>query len=210
MTANITPAPIGRILLLNCRLSFAEGLFKAGVIPGSDADAKPKFNCGLIVPKDHPQLGELVKKMQAVAAAQWKDKASLQYNALKASNKLAIHDGDTKPKYDGYPGMLFLSPSSPENKPPTLIVTVGGQNVALREAEARRKFYSGCYVHANIDLWAQDNNWGQRINAQLRGVQFVRDGDAFGGGGSSADVDEFAPVEEGADAGDFGETDSIV
>lgn len=208
MNAPTQPAApsLGRIMLLNVRLSFAQGLFEAGVIPGSDASAKPKYNCGLLLPPDHPQMAEIGQKMRAVAKAQWKDKADAIYAALKAANKLAIHDGATKPKYEGYPGMYFLSPSSPENKPPTLIATVAGVNRTLDVAAARKKFYSGCYVNASLEFWAQDNNWGQRINAQLRGVQFFKDGDAFAGGGTTADAGEFglAP-EEGAEAADFGD-----
>ena len=39
-----------------------------------------------------------------------------------------------------------------------------------------------------MTLWAQNNGYGKRINAQLDGVQFVRDGEAFGEGGISADA----------------------
>ena len=60
--------------------------------------------------------------------------------------------------------------------------------------------YSGCYVNASIELWAQDNNYGKRINASLRGVQFYRDGDAVAGGGGPASEDEFDDLAEGADA----------
>jgi hypothetical protein len=64
------------------------------------------------------------------------------------------------------------------------------------------KPYGGCYVNASIEIWAQDNQFGKRINAQLRGIQFVKDGDAFGGGGSPASADEFEELEatsEGVD-----------
>jgi hypothetical protein len=42
--------------------------------------------------------------------------------------------------------------------------------------------YAGCYVNATIRLWGQDNQYGKRINAQLRAIQFVKKGDAFGDG----------------------------
>ncbi len=41
------------------------------------------------------------------------------------------------------------------------------------------KPYAGCYVNASIDIWAQDSQYGKRVNAGLRGVQFIRDGDKF-------------------------------
>ena len=46
-------------------------------------------------------------------------------------------------------------------------------------AESDNVVYAGCFVNGIISLWAQDNQFGKRINAQLDGVQFVRDGDAF-------------------------------
>jgi hypothetical protein len=55
--------------------------------------------------------------------------------------------------------------------------------------------YAGCFVNASVELWAQDNNFGKRINASLRGVQFFKDGDAFSGGGAASD-DEFDSVED--------------
>jgi hypothetical protein len=44
------------------------------------------------------------------------------------------------------------------------------------------KPYAGCYVNANIDVWWQDNKYGKRVNASLRSVQFVKDGESFGAG----------------------------
>jgi hypothetical protein len=49
--------------------------------------------------------------------------------------------------------------------------------------------YAGCYVNAIITLWVQNNSYGKRVNAQLDGVQFAKDGEPFGAGG--IDADEF-------------------
>jgi len=62
-------------------------------------------------------------------------------------------------------------------------------------AEADGVLYGGCYVNALLDVWAQDNAFGKRINATLKGVQFVRDGDAFGGG-APASADDFPDESE--------------
>ncbi|MGJ0626521.1 ssDNA-binding protein, partial [Xenorhabdus bovienii] len=58
--------------------------------------------------------------------------------------------------------------------------------------------YSGCYVNATISIFAYDKK-GKGIGASLGGVQFLRDGDAFAGGGV-ASVDDFDDLSEGADA----------
>ena len=43
---------------------------------------------------------------------------------------------------------------------------------------------------AKVEIWAQNNKYGKGIRAELRGVQFYRDGDAFTAGGV-AKADEF-------------------
>lgn len=188
--------PTGRILLRDVRLSFASGIWEATTIPGADATAKPKFNCGLILPPDHPQLADINAKMVAVAKEKWGAKWEAQYKAIEKADKLALHDGDTK-AYDGYAGNLFMSPSANEDSPPNIF---DSNKRPLTKKDGRP--YGGCYVNASIELWAQDNGFGKRINAQLRGIQFLRDGDAFSAG-RPADSDEFEDVSEGADAADF-------
>ncbi len=62
------------------------------------------------------------------------------------------------------------------------------------------KPYSGCYVNGIVDIWAQDNGFGRRLNATLKGVQFVKDGDAFSGGTAvSADAFDDLGVDESTD-----------
>lgn len=193
-----TVQPTGRLHLKNVRLSFAQGLFEASTVAG---EGKPRYNCGLIVPPDHPQIAEIRAKEKAVATEKWKDKAPGILKMLEKQDKLALHDGDMKPKYDGYPGNFFLSPALQEDAgPPTLRGHV--PSIKLSDKELRKMLYSGAWVNASIDLWAQDNQYGQRVNAQLRGIQFYKDGDAFSAGGV-ADEDEFEEVTDGANAGDF-------
>lgn len=194
MTAT-TAVPIGRIMLKNVRLAFPN-LFEPSIV-GDDPKAKPRYSAMLILAPEHPQLGEIQKKMQAVAKDKWQAKAVEIYKGLEKSDKLALHDGDTKAQYDGCAGNFFISAAAQESARPTVI----DQNkTPLTERDG--KPYAGCYVNVSLDLWAQDNGFGKRINAQLRGVQFLRDGDAFAAG-RPADSDEFEEVTEGADAEEF-------
>jgi hypothetical protein len=189
-----TAVPIGRIKLMGVRIAFAPGIFNASTVAGAAADATPKFNCGLIVGPDHPQLAEIIAKTIAVAKDKWKDKAAEIHKALKAQDRLALHDGDTKPSYDGYPGNFFLSPGNAKRP-----LVIDADKTPLTAADGR--IYSGCMVNAHIDLWAMDNKYGKRINAELRGIQFAGDGAAFGAGGV-ANADEFEST-EAATADDF-------
>jgi hypothetical protein len=58
--------------------------------------------------------------------------------------------------------------------------------------------YSGCFVSQIVDIWAQDNDFGRRINASLKGMQFWKDGEAFTGGGIAQDED-FEDLSDGAE-----------
>jgi hypothetical protein len=52
------------------------------------------------------------------------------------------------------------------------------------------------------DVWPQDNAYGKRVIASLKGVQFVKNGDAFSGG-APASADEFDVVEAPEEADDL-------
>ena len=55
--------------------------------------------------------------------------------------------------------------------------------------ESDNVIYAGCYVNAIVSLWAQDNQYGKRINGSLVGVMFAAHGEPFGSGG--VDASEF-------------------
>lgn len=196
-TTNAAPVPLGRIMIRDARLAFANGLFEATAMEeGQDR----KYNCGLILRADHPQLKEIEAKQIAVATEKWAAKAPAFLEELRLKDRLALHNGNLKPNYDGYPGNFFLSPSAAETAQPKLMGF--NPHETLTEKQLRAILYSGCYVNASVDIWAQDNKWGRRINAQIRGVQKLRDGDAFSAG-RPADASEFEPVTEGAEAADI-------
>ncbi len=172
-----------KLKLKNVRLAFPS-LFTASSPKGG---GKPAFSCSFILPPNHPQVAEIEAAMAAVAKEKWGAKGDAVLKALKAADKVCLHNGDTKADYDGYAGNLFVSTRS--NVRPSVF---DGQKNPLSEADG--VIYSGCYVNGNIELWAQDNEYGKRINAQVRGVQFYKDGDAFAGGGKAADADEFDEI----------------
>lgn len=158
------------------------------------AGGKPKYSAAALFPKDHPQVAELRAVMKQVAAAKWGARAEAIYKQLEATERLCLHDGDLK-MYDGYPGNYYVSASAdvvPKNRRP---LVVDADKTVLTAADGRP--YDGCYVNYNIEIWAQDHkDHGKRINATLRGVQFVADGDSFAAGASAATPDEFQNVED--------------
>ena len=176
--------------LKNVRLAFP-ALWTAKTVGDED---KPSFSAALILPRNHPQVAEIEKVMLAAATEKWAAKGAETLKQLKAADKVLLHNGDAK-DYDGFAGNLFISARNPvrptvldANKPP------------LTEADGRP--YAGCYVNVALDVWAQENKYGKRINCTLKGVQFYRDGDAFTGGGV-ASADDFDDVSVAADAADL-------
>jgi hypothetical protein len=168
------------ITLNNVRLSFP-ALWEPR--KGPDATSKPAYQATFILDKK-----DNAAEITAVKAAI----ASIVKDSFKGKQppKIALRDGAEKPDIDGY-GQTVMFISSRSDKRPHVI---GRKMEQLAESDG--KPYAGCYVNASIRLWAQDNQYGKRINAQLRAVQFVKDGDEFGGD-STVDVNkEFKPLDE--------------
>lgn len=175
-------SPAGRIMLRNVRLAFPS-LFE----PSTFGDGDPAYQATFIIAGDDAQVAAINKVIDAVAKEKWGAKADATLKSLRSTGKVALKNGDEKSQYDGFEGNWFMQPRAKTR--PTV---VDGQRVPISERDG--KLYAGCYVNASIEIWAQDNGYGKRINCTLRGVQFVRDGEAFGGG-RPAEVDEFDEVE---------------
>lgn len=181
-----------KVVLRDVRLAFGHGVFE----PSSIGGGEPTFGCSFLMAKDHPAVKEISAAIQQVAKEKWQDKAAAMLAQLKATDKICLHDGETKATYDGYSGNLFVSASNRSR--PTVL---NRDKTPLTQADG--VIYSGCYVNAVVDVWPQDNKWGKRVNATLLGVQFVRDGEAFSGGASLSD-DDFDVVDAGEDEALFG------
>lgn len=182
-----------RIRLDNVRIAFPH-IFEP---QESDEGGSPSYSAAFILPPDHPQLDAVRAAMKEAAKSfkKWDGKAEAMYKQVEASGKLALHDGNSKADLSGYAGNMFVNSRARETEPPKVL---NRDRTPLTAREGR--IYSGCYVNAVLQFWVQDNTYGKRINAQLCGVQFEADGDAFGGG-RPASEDEFEA--SGGDASDF-------
>lgn len=176
--------------LKNVRLAFP-ALFEAKAVAGSDS---AKYSAAFLFEKGSVTYKNLTAAELAVAKEKWGAKAESVLKTIVASAKQLVKDGDSKAEYAGYEGLFFVNSSNSAR--PTV---VDGQRAPLTAADG--KPYGGCYVNAIVDVWAQDNQYGKRINASLKGVQFLKDGDPFGAGGV-ASADQFDEVDDGANADD--------
>lgn len=172
-----------KIKLINVRLAFPQ-LFEAKTVNG---EGEPAFSASFLFAPNHPAVKEIEKAIEAVGAAKWGQKWPQVKKELTTKDRTALHDGDTKAEYAGFPGNMFVSARNKMR--PTVI---DQDRSPLVQADGRP--YAGCYVNAIVELWAQDNNFGKRINASLSGVQFYKDGDAFAGGGvaNASDFDDLS------------------
>lgn len=180
-----------KIKLQNVRLSFPD-LFEAKTVAG---EGKPAFSATFLIDPADKQVAAINAAIDAAATAKWGAKAAAILKQIRATDKACLHNGDAKASYDGFAGNLFISARNPVR--PTVI---DADKTPLVESSG--KPYAGCYVNAVVEIWAQDNSYGKRVNATLMGVQFYRDGDSFTGGGA-ASADDFDDVSSGATADDL-------
>lgn len=163
------------IKIKNARLSFPS-LFKKSVFNGVEG----KYEATLLFPKSDTKTYDAI--MEAVEAIKKENK-----NAKVGDDKLCIKDGDNI-EYDGYEGMWAVKAG---NNTRPLVINRDRSPLA----EDDNIVYAGCYVNASIDLWFQNNQFGKRVNANLLGIQFVKDGEPFGDG-KVASLDDFDEIDE--------------
>lgn len=183
-----------KVKLTNVRLAFPD-LFKAKAIN----DGEPRFGAAFPIEPGSSNAKNLNAAMTEAAKEKWGAKAASVLAELKKKGRVCYVEGpkvnSSGEVYDGFEDMHSLQSSSKTR--PTVL---DRDKTPLSEADGRP--YGGCYVDVIVEVWAQDNNFGKRINAQLKGVQFRADGDAFGGG-APASADEFDEIDEEETADDL-------
>jgi hypothetical protein len=172
-----------KISLPNARLSFPT-LFSHGSFNG---ESTGKFEATFIL--DAEDNADAIKAINLEIARLIKDELK---GAKLGDDRVCLKDGNDSDR-DENKGKFTIKSST--KKRPMLI-----DRDKSPICEADNVLYAGCYVNAIVTLWAQNNGYGKRINAQLDGIQFVRDGEAFGDGGISASAfDDFDNVDADLD-----------
>lgn len=180
------------VKLANVRLAFPQ-LFEAKAVNG---EGEPRFSAAFVVVPGSQNAATLAAALEAVAKEKWGAKAATVLADLKSKGKVCYQE---RPKtnasgevYDGFEGMHSFAAGNPARP-----AVIDKNTSPLTAADGRP--YAGCFVDASVDIWAQDNAWGKRINAKLRWVQFRGDGDAFSGG-APVSQDEFENIADGVEA----------
>lgn len=166
---------MAKIKLTNVRLSFPS-IFQKASFQGEQGD---KYEATFLIDKSDKKTKAKLDAAIAECIAEAKIKVP--------ADKICLKDGDDL-DYDGYEGVWSLKAS--QKKRPTVI---NRDKSPLTEDD--EVIYAGCYVNAIVDFWAQNNAYGKRINANLYGVQFAKDGNSFGQG--AVDVtDDFDDIDD--------------
>lgn len=188
---------------MKIRLKSLRIAFPAFDEPKSFGEGEPAYGGKLIVPPKHDAVKQLDDTMLAVAKEKWGEKGQSVYNFLVEEGKVCFLKKTYRSKksgdaYDGFEGNYYLSLRSAD-KQPTVLDRFGKEVTEARQIKSL--IYSGCFVHAMVDIWAQDNQYGRRINCTPTGVMFASDGDSFGGGAAPASAEDFKDLasEEASD-----------
>lgn len=141
-----------------------------------------KYSVSLIISKNskegkktlgiiRPMLDEMVEAVKAANGGK-----------LPKKFMLPLRDGDEDKEDDeAYAESFFLSASS-KNKPGV----VGPDLQPIMDAD---EFYSGCYGRASINFYVYDKKGNRGIACGLNNLMKTDDGEALGGGRSSAEAD---------------------
>jgi len=168
---------MSRIKMQHVRISFPS-LFNTASFGGEDTG---KYEATFILDKKEHKAAvkEIEDAMKELAKDRFKGK-------LPLDDKLCLKDGDNTDRCE-FEGSMTVKAST---KKRPLVIDLDKHPLS----EADGTIYAGCYVNCIITLWAQDNKYGKRINAQLDGVQFNNNGEPLGAGG--VNVDEFDAFED--------------
>ena len=161
---------MSKIKIANTRLSFPS-LFQTASFNG---DSTGKYEATFIL--DKVEHAEAITKIKEAINSLMKDELKSKLPA----DKICLKDGDDtdRPEFQG----KYTLKASTKKRP--LVITRDKTPIT----EEDNIVYGGCYVHGIVSLWAQNNGFGKRINAQLDGVQFVKDGEPFGDAGIGVDA----------------------
>lgn len=182
-----------RINLTKVRLAFPD-LFTP--VEYEKGDGKPRYNATFLVVPGSANDKAINEAIKAAAEEIWKTKAAAKIKEYTGNvNKFCYLDGNTK-EYDGYADHMYLAAHRRGADGAPRIKDKDGKT-DLVESDGRP--YAGCYVNAIVEIYVSEKNPG--IRANLLGVQFHSDGDAFSS--SRLADDAFSAVEDGADADDI-------
>lgn len=152
-----------------------------------NGEGEGKYQCELIFEPD-ADLSALRAAANYVAKEKWGDKIP---KGLKSPFRNGTEAREGKPEYEG---RIFIGARS-KSQPDVLV------GVDRRPAQDK-DIYGGIYVLASLTAFAYDQAGNKGVAFALNGILKLRDGEAFGSGGSAKKDFESLEIDEEA----FGDT----
>jgi hypothetical protein len=174
---------MGKVVVLkDVRLAFPQDLWTPGQYEGKGAFS---YGAQFLMAPDSEAKKICDEAIREVAVAEWKSKADMCLEEYRMNKqKFPFLNGDRRPEYNGFPGNWALTAKAQEKKKPLVV----NKNPKIPVGENDGIIYGGCYVNAKVEFWAQSGT-NAGVRCSLLVVQFVRDGDSFGGG-AMASIDD--------------------
>lgn len=192
-----------KLKVKNARASYP-ALFVAEPYDESKPTENRTFKIDLQISKsDTEMLKEINNAIIAGMKEEFGDKAPAMMKKFKADEKnYPLKDGDETLNKSGEPiapGCFVLRAKRKENDgaPGVFDNKAGADGKPAKLTSESGRIYGGCYVNASVDIWIQNNKY-QGVRCALLGVQFAKDGEAFGGS-RPASADEFDALATEAD-----------
>jgi Protein of unknown function (DUF2815) len=177
-----------KVVLRNVRIAFIQNLWTPGQYEGKGAFT---HSCKFFMDKDSDAKKAVDAAILEEAKGLWKDKAAMklkefEFNALK----FPFLDGDRKANWNGAAGNWVLTAKRSQASGAPKIVH-RNKEVSIREEDGI--LYAGCEVNAVVEVWAQKAP-NDGVRCSLVSVQYVKDGESFGGAApaTAADLDDLS------------------
>ena len=183
---------MSKIVIRDARLAFPD-VFEAVQYQGQGPF---NYRATFLIEPNNPVKAKIDAAIKEVANAKWGAKAAQILPGILANpQKCCFTDGNLK-SYNGFPGNWALVATRTQESGMPVIVDRAKQPLSASSG----KIYSGCWVNGTVEIWAQDNSFGKAIRATLVNLQFVKDGESFGGAApASADGLDDLGFEDGDD-----------
>lgn len=138
-----------------------------------NANDKEKYSLTGLAPKEtHDDAKKLmVEVINSLLAGAKMGKIGAEHKFCRNGD---TEDGPLKPETEG---MWIIKASENPDRPPKVR---DERTKVMTPAEILKRVYAGCVVNMLIRPWAQNNDFGKKINANLIAVQFVKDGTRIG------------------------------
>ena len=164
---------MARIIIRDARAAFPE------VFEASQYQNQGPFqyrNTFLIEPTN-PCKAEIDAAIKEVAKAKWGAKADAILPEILLDKKACCFIDGNRRAYNGFAGNWALTATRNQDAGRPAVVDRNKSPLSAQDG----KIYSGAWVNGIVEIWAQDNSFGKAIRATLVTVQFVKDGESFGG-----------------------------